>query len=80
MTPKLDKPFHAEKGTLGSNETSPLAKEIVESLHDVLKCEEMWFIAEKHVEKVKKTVEDQYASILADSRRELEGLREKLVG
>jgi hypothetical protein len=60
---------HPEKPTLGSNETSREAKELVEELQNVLRCEEAWYIAEKHLRRARggRTIEEQFADILAET-------------
>ncbi len=57
---------HPLKPTLGSLETSPEAKALVEELQNVLRSEEAWYIAENHLNRAKKTIEEKYEAILAE--------------
>jgi hypothetical protein len=59
-----EKRTHPEKPTLGSNDTSPEAKQLVEDLQNILRCEEAWYVAEDHLNRVRKTIEEQYREIL----------------
>ena len=62
---------HPTKPTLGSNETSPEAKALVEALQNVLRNEEAWHIAEEHLSNARKrgqTIEAQYEQIREELR------------
>jgi hypothetical protein len=44
---------HAQRETLGSNETSPEVKELWLSLQDIMRNEEAWFILEQFIRTVR---------------------------
>jgi hypothetical protein len=68
-----EKHTHPVKPTLGSNETSREAKELVEELQNVLRCEEAWYIAEEHLSRARaqgRSIEHQYADIVEELHAE----------
>lgn len=59
----MEKRTHPLRPTLSSTETSQEAKDLVEELHELLRCEEMWYVAEKHLTRVRESIEAKYATI-----------------
>lgn len=45
-----EKHTHPQKTTLGSNEASKAAKELVLEIMDIIRVEEAWAIAERHLD------------------------------